>query len=126
MSGQFILCCLFLSRPAAYPLPRLHGVLAKCCSEADAILLLLSGSMYFWSWLIQLNRGYKNNETIARTGISTLNGHIWKTVKFFEKLKKINCIFFIMGLDKWFRNFPQWVFCHFWLICGHFRSFLGC
>ena len=27
---------------------------------------LLLGSMYFWSWLIQLNRKYKYNEKIAR------------------------------------------------------------
>ena len=40
---------------------------------------LLLGSMYFWSWLIQLNRSYKYNENIARTGILTLNGHISKT-----------------------------------------------
>ena len=49
---------------------------------------LLLGSMYFWSWLIQLNRSYKYNENIARTGISTLNGHISKTVKICEKFKK--------------------------------------
>ena len=42
---------------------------------------LLLGSMYFWSWLIQLNRSYKYNENIACTEISTLNGHISKMVK---------------------------------------------
>ena len=59
---------------------------------------LLLGSMYFWSWLIQLNRSYKYNENIARTGISTLNGHISKTVIFFEKWKKILVqLFFNLG-----------------------------
>ena len=53
------------------------------------ISTLLLGSMYFWSWLIQLNRGYKYNENIACTGISTLNGNVSKTVIFFEKLRKI-------------------------------------
>ena len=33
---------------------------------------LLLGSMYFRSWLIQLNMSFKYNESIARTGISTL------------------------------------------------------
>ena len=64
-----------------------------------SISLLLS-SMYFWSWLIQLNRSYKYNENIARTVISTLNGHISNTVENFEKLKKIRCNYFsIFGLD---------------------------
>ena len=35
-----------------------------------------------------MNRSYKYNENIARTGISTLNGHISETVQNFEKLKK--------------------------------------
>ena len=52
---------------------------------------LLLGSMYFWFWLIQLNRSYKNNGKFARTGISTLNGHISKPVALREKLKKIRC-----------------------------------
>ena len=43
---------------------------------------LLLGSMYFWSWLIQLNRSYKYNGKIACTGISTLNGHISKPIFF--------------------------------------------
>ena len=80
---------------------------------------LLLGSMYLRSWLIQLNRSYIyiDNENIARTGISTLNGHISETVQNFEKLKKIRCNYFsILGLGKWFRNFPQCIFCHFWLI----------
>ena len=33
---------------------------------------LLLGSMYAWSWLIQLNMSYKYNENIACTGISIL------------------------------------------------------
>ena len=57
---------------------------------------LLLGSMYLRSWLIQLNRSYIyiDNENIARTGISTLNGHISETVQNFEKLKKIRCNYF--------------------------------
>ena len=51
-------------------------------SSSSSILLL--GSMYFWSWFIPLNRSCKYNENIARTGISTLNSHISKTVNFFE------------------------------------------
>ena len=43
-----------------------------------SLVSLLLGSMYLWSWLIQLNRSYKYNGKIARTGISTLNGHISK------------------------------------------------
>ena len=75
---------------------------------------LLLGSMYFWSWLIQLNRSYKYNENIARTGISTFNGNISKTVQNFEKMVKIRCNYFsILGLDRWFRNFPKCVFGHF-------------
>ena len=69
---------------------------------------LLLGSMYFWSWLIQLNRSYKYNGKIVRTGISTLNGHISKLVALRKKLKKINCNYIsILGLSRWFRNFPQ-------------------
>ena len=37
---------------------------------------LLVGSMYSWYWLIQLYRSDKYNGKFARTGISTLNGHI--------------------------------------------------
>ena len=71
-----------------------------------SISLLLS-SMYFWSWLNQLNRSYKYNENIARIGISTLNGHISKQAALHEKLKKIRCNYFsILGLV----NFPQLVF----------------
>ena len=32
--------------------------------------------MYSWYWLIQLYRSDKYNGKFARTGISTLNGHI--------------------------------------------------
>ena len=86
-------------------------------SQPSSHQIMMHCSMYFRSWLIQLNRSYKYNENIACTGISTLNGHISKTVKFFEKMKKIRCNYFlILGLDRWFRNFPQCVFCHFWLI----------
>ena len=96
-------------------------VLDNYCDDLQSLLL---GSMYFWYWLIQLNRSYKYN---ARTGISTLNGHISDTVLNFEKLKKIRCNYFsILGLDRWFRNFPQCVFGHFWLIWAHFWSFFGC
>ena len=55
---------------------------------------LLLGSMYFCSWLIQLNRSYKYHGKITRTGISTSNDHISKSVALREKLKKINCHYF--------------------------------
>ena len=77
--------------------------------------------MYFWSWLIQLNRSYKYNENITRTGISTWNGHISETVQNFEKMKKIRCNYFsILSLDRWFRNFPQCVFLPFFAHMGLF------
>ena len=76
--------------------------------EQDEILALLLCSTYFWSWLIQLTKSYKNNGKIVRTGISTLNGHISKLVALRKKLKKINCNYIsILGLSRWFRNFPQ-------------------
>ena len=59
---------------------------------------LLLGSMYFWSWLIQLNRSYKYNENIARTGISNLNGYISISVQNFENLKKTRCNYFLSAL----------------------------
>ena len=59
---------------------------ANRADRADLDPLLL-GSMYFW--LIQFNRSYRYNENIARTGISTLNGHISKPVALREKLRKI-------------------------------------
>ena len=93
--------------------------------KANDLKSLLLGSMYFWSWLIQLNRSYQYNGKFARTGISTLNSHISKTVTFFEKLKKIMCNS-ILGLYRWFQNFLQCVFCHFWLIWVRFWSFFGC
>ena len=75
---------------------------------------LLLGSMYFWSWLMQLNRSYKYNENIAHTGISTLNGHISKPVALREKVKKMRINnFSLLGLGRWFQNFMQCVFCHF-------------
>ena len=43
---------------------------------------------------MQLNRSYKYNENIVRTGISTLNGHISKPVALREKLKKKIAIIF--------------------------------
>ena len=86
-------------------------------------ITLLLGSMYSCSWLIQLNTSYKYNGKFGCTGISILNGHISKPVALCEKLKKMNCNYFSI-LDRWFRNFPQCICCHFWLICGHFRSFL--
>ena len=80
---------------------------------------LLLGSMYFWSWLIQLNRSYKYNGKFGCTGISILNGHISKPVALREKLKKMSCNYFSI-LGRWFHNFPQCIFRHFWLIRGHF------
>ena len=62
------------------------------------IITLLLGSKYFWSWLIQLNRSYKYNENIARTGITTLNGHISKTVALREKIDEISTV-----LQGWFQ-----------------------
>ena len=52
---------------------------------------LLLGSMYFWSWLIQLNRSYEYIEKIARTGISTLNGHI----------SDFSLLSMLSSLDRW-------------------------
>ena len=94
----------------------------------DALLFnSLLGSMYFWSWLIQLNRSYKYIGKFACTEISTLNGHISETVQNFEKLKKIRCNYFsILGLDRWFWNFSGVRFGHFWLIWVRFWSFFGC
>ena len=73
--------------------------------------LLLIGSMYFWSWLILLNMSYKYNENIARTEISTLNGHISKTMQNFDKLMvpKFSAVRFRPFLDhmgplKWWRK----------------------
>ena len=93
----------------------------------NTLTLMLLGSMYLRSWLIQLNRSYKFSENIARTRISTLNGHISETVHF-EKLKKIRCnYFFDLGSRyRWFQNFMQCVFCHFLLIWVRFWSFFGC
>ena len=72
--------------------------------------------LYFWSWLIQLNRNYKYNGKIACTGISTLNGHISKPVDLREKLKKINCNYFsIFGL--------QFSTVHFLPFLAHMRPF---
>ena len=86
---------------------------------------LLLGSMYFCSWLIQLNRSYKYHGKITRTGISTSNDHISKSVALRERLKKINCNYFpILGLGRWFRNFPHFlliyvaIFGHFWGVRG--------
>ena len=81
--------------------------------------------MHFCSWLIQLNRSYKYNRNFARTGIPTLNGHISKPVALREKWKKINSNYFsILGLDRWFRNFPQYIFYHFWLYMRPFSVFI--
>ena len=88
---------------------------------------LLLGSMYLRSWLIQLNRSYIyiDNENIARTGISTLNGHISETVQNFEKLKKIRCNYFsILGLK--LVNFSVVRFWPFLAHMGPFWSFFGC
>ena len=107
------LCCIFVS------------IRAPCREFFDNPITLLLGSMYIWTLLNQLNRSSKYNKNIARTGISTLNGHISETVQNFEKLKKIRCNYFsILSLDRWFRNFPQCVFCHFWLIWVRFWLFL--
>ena len=49
------------------------------CSHPTITLhhtLLLLGSMHFKTWFIQLNGSYKQKGKIARTGISTWNGHI--------------------------------------------------
>ena len=82
-----------------------------------AVALLLD-SMYFLAWLIQLNRSYKYNGKIARPEISTVALH--------EKLKKINCNHFsILGVDRWFRNFPQCIFCTYSAIFGHFLGVRG-
>ena len=35
--------------------------------KANDLKSLLLGSMYFWSWLIQLNKSYKHNDCIKRT-----------------------------------------------------------
>ena len=62
------------------------------------ISTLLLGSMYFWSWLIQLNRGYKYNENIACTGISILYPYL-ETGGSTWKMEKIRCNYFsILGL----------------------------
>ena len=53
--------------------------------KATAFLSLLLGSLYFCSWLIQLNRSNKYNGKIARTGISTLNGHISRNRSLYVK-----------------------------------------
>ena len=55
----------------------------------------LLGSMYFWSWLNQLNRSYKNQSLYV---------------------KKLQ-LFFYFG--SWWVVL-QCIFSHFWLICGHF------
>ena len=96
-------------------------------------IALLLGSMHFWSWWklyysFHLKYIYlKYIGKFIRTGISTLNGHISETVQNFEKLKNIRCNYFlILCLDRWFQNFPQCVFCHFWLIWVRFWSFFGC
>ena len=57
---------------------------------------------HFCSWLIQFNRSYKYNGKIARTGISTLNGHISKPVALREKFKKIKCNYFRFCLFNFF------------------------
>ena len=86
---------------------------------------LLLGSMYFCSWLIQLNRSYKYHGKITRTGISTSNDHISKSVALREKLKKINCHYF--GSRQVVPKFSTVrFFCHFWPIFGHFWTFFGC
>ena len=64
---------------------------------------------------------------LARTGISTSNGHISESVTLRGKLKKINHNYFsILGLHKWFRNFPHCIFCYFWPIFINFWAFFGC
>ena len=40
-------------------------------SQPSSHQIMMHCSMYFRSWLIQLNRSYKYNENITRTGIST-------------------------------------------------------
>ena len=77
----------FLEEKAKYVFELLFGKLQmmgvwhqRKFREIESSLLL--GSMYLRSWLIQLNRSYKYNENIARTGIlTTLNGHISETVQ---------------------------------------------
>ena len=80
----------FLEEKAKYVFELLFGKLQmmgvwhqRKFREIESSLLL--GSMYLRSWLIQLNRSYIyiDNENIARTGISTLNGHISETVQNF-------------------------------------------
>ena len=100
----FFITATFLLLNSQFDNPDLRGaqacVLAFSCVDRESfkqveldpyLRALLLGSMYFWSWLIQLYRSYKYNGKIARTGISTLNGHIWKPVALREKLKKIKC-----------------------------------
>ena len=58
--------------------------------------------MYFWSWLIQLNRSYEYNEKIARTGISILNGHISKPAalrKFQAHMRPFSVIFWVLEVS---------------------------
>ena len=87
--------------------------------EQDEILALLLCSTYFWSWLIQLTKSYKNNGKIVRTGISNSNGHISEPVALHEKLKSSDPICMsILGPGMLFQSFLQCICCHMKRACG--------
>ena len=104
------------------------GTLTRKCPASPMSKTLLLGSMYFRTCSIQLNKSYKYNGKIAHTGISVSNGQILEPVALCEKLKKINYNYLFnfffnskLGLDRWFRNFPQCIFCFF----GHYSDIFG-
>ena len=80
--------------------------------------------MYLRSWLIQLNRSYKYNENIARTGISTLNGHISETKNDNPKVPKFSS-FRGLSFTLWRKCGSTTLYAIFGLYGSVFGHFLG-